>query len=303
MRETNSVIVTLAEHSYFKGVAALINSLGASGFSGKIVIGYRGDLPSWLEVAEGQLPSIGIKTYAMEGPLHFTYRKAELLNYASSDPNDYPSHLFYFDPDITINCPWDFFEKWADFGVALCEDINSPLGLTDPKRLQWKEFSESRGFTWRNELTEYANGGFIGLTKSTFGFISDWQKIIDLVLETVPESRNLIYPEPNYIFNVPDQDALNIALACTVHKLSITGKRNMDFEPGGTVMSHAIGSPKPWQKSFIRSSLNGHPPTTADKLYYKYASGPVSPYSPMTLTLKRMSLATASLIGRFMRRN
>ena len=43
-----SVVCTVAEGSYFNGVAALTNSLVHAGFRGSVVVGYRGSKPTWL---------------------------------------------------------------------------------------------------------------------------------------------------------------------------------------------------------------------------------------------------------------
>src|SRR5690606_14350406 len=70
------------------------------------------------------------------------------------------SSFFYFDPDIILNAPWDFFEKWVDAGVALCEDVNSPLQKFHPRRIAWYNEYKKNGIelTFKNSI--YANGGF-----------------------------------------------------------------------------------------------------------------------------------------------
>src|ERR1700732_1648164 len=52
-----SVVCTLAEGSYFNGVAALTNSLVHAGFEGSVVVGYRGSKPTWLAQFEKDHPS------------------------------------------------------------------------------------------------------------------------------------------------------------------------------------------------------------------------------------------------------
>ena len=54
--------------------------------------------------------------------------------------------LFYFDPDIIVKCDWKFLEQWAETGIALCEDINSPMSSTHPIRAMWDGFYRPHGF-------------------------------------------------------------------------------------------------------------------------------------------------------------
>ena len=44
----NSLVCTLYEGDYEVGVGALINSLVNNNFTGKIVVGHKGNLPTWL---------------------------------------------------------------------------------------------------------------------------------------------------------------------------------------------------------------------------------------------------------------
>jgi hypothetical protein len=46
---TRQLVCTLAEHHYFYGVAALVNSLVRAGFEGAVAVGFRGERPDWLE--------------------------------------------------------------------------------------------------------------------------------------------------------------------------------------------------------------------------------------------------------------
>ena len=47
----NSIVCTIFEKHYHYGLAAFINSLHRSGFSGNVYAGYKGTLPKWCSAA------------------------------------------------------------------------------------------------------------------------------------------------------------------------------------------------------------------------------------------------------------
>ena len=44
-----------------------------------------------------------------------------------SGPASDAEAIYYLDPDIVVTAPWSTFDNWTGCGVALCEDVNSPL--------------------------------------------------------------------------------------------------------------------------------------------------------------------------------
>lgn len=78
----------------------------------------------------------------------------------------------------------------------------------------------------------------------------------------------------------------------------------MDFQNGGGgyIMSHAIGSSKPWNKQFVRMILlRAVAPGRADKEFFQHVGFPIRLYPFVVLLLKRFLLLTARFLGRFMR--
>jgi len=304
------VVVTLFEGDYHLGAAALINSLSAAGFCGSVVCGYRGPLPPWAGVA-ATLPAINVNFVPLDTAMHLTNYKAEFLLRVWRDLHPQSTHLFYFDPDITIKARWSFFEEWADYGVALVEDVNSPLPESHPRRGAWRRCLAQRDRCVSRETPLYVNGGFIGLASAQVKFLYHWREAMALVGEEIgglersmftPDPDRPEHQSPDYPFSKTDQDALNIAVMTSTQPVSIMGGEGMDFRPGGWTMAHALGAEKPWRKQLLRAALAGRGPTSADKRFWTHAAAPLPAFPPSVLAMRRSSLALAALLGRFYRR-
>ncbi|BAY60607.1 hypothetical protein NIES22_06660 [Calothrix brevissima NIES-22] len=319
-----TAICTLFEGNYHYGVGALTNSLYHHGFRGIIWVGYRGELPPWAQpinkyenyqeyiVADG----CAIRFIKLETDYHLTNYKPNFMLSLWQEFCPDAEALFYFDPDIVIKCRWSYFEEWVSYGVALCEDINSPIPHSHPLRMAWRRFYEPHGFNFNLNTDTYVNGGFIGLTKREQDFLDNWLKIQEIMapkirglqnanpgLQKANQSRNInsTFEEVgrHFLFDKTDQDALNIALISTSCPVSLIGKEGMDIIPGGFTMSHALGSIKPWRKQMFLSSLQGKRLTLADKQYWGYTQSPIKLYSNNDFFWKKLDLMCAKIIGRF----
>ncbi|MBC7365268.1 MAG: hypothetical protein H7343_00430 [Undibacterium sp.] len=304
------VVVTLFEGDYHLGAAALINSLCAAGFAGTVVCGHRGPVPPWAGAA-GRLGPVGVQFIALTTTAHLTNYKPEFLLRVWNELHPAAVQLFYFDPDIVIRAPWSFFEEWAGYGVALVEDVNSPLPESHPRRAAWRRRLGPGRKLVRRETSFYVNGGFIGLAREERGFLHEWREAMALVgaeiggLERSMFSFGARQPDmasPAYPFSKTDQDALNIAVMTASQSVSIMGAEGMDFRPGGWTMSHALGPEKPWRKAYIRSAIAGRAPSPADRGFWKHASAPLPIFPPHVTAGRRATLALAGLVGRFYRR-
>jgi len=307
---TQSVVVTLFEGDYHLGAAALINSLVAAGFAGVVVCGHRGPRPPWAAQAE-KLGPVSVHFVAVETGVHFTNYKPDFLLQVWHHLEPQATRLYYFDPDITVRVRWSFFEEWADYGVALVEDVNSPLSETHPRRGAWRRCLEARKKEVQRETPLYVNGGFIGLSRTDEPFLHEWKGAMELVGQEIGGLAGSMFsfdttrPEfasPAYPFNKTDQDALNIAVMTTRQRISVMGPEGMDFRPGGWTMSHALGAEKPWRKHFIRAALAGRPPSRADREFWAYASSPIGIFSSGAGRWRMVTLRLASFLGRFYRR-
>jgi hypothetical protein len=313
-----SAICTLFEGHYHYGVAALTNSLYHHGFRGEVFVGYRGTLTSWASAAKDN-PSIkwpGTRTLDVADglQLHFlplntnfhftTYKPYFMLSLLEGIAKDVDG-LMYFDPDIVIKCRWSFFERWITYGVGLVQEIvNHDMPPTHPTRFMWNEIIEQSGRKVVRNLYSYINAGFCGVSSKHIEFIETWRDIIDVAIEkhNFDPATFIIYDRASIFCG--DQDGLNIAAMCCRSPISEVGPQEMDFLHGGFLMSHANSAllKKPWKKSYILLALNGINPSLQDKAFWLHTSKPISLYSPFKMRTKKISLALASLLGRFYKR-
>ena len=306
----STVVTTLFEGDYHLGAAALINSLSASGYRGQVICGHRGPSPFWAATAK-DLGPIQVQFIELSTETHLTNFKPEFLLRVWSERPAGVNKIFYFDPDITVRAPWSFFEEWSGYGVALVEDVNSPLPESHPRRAAWRSCLRRRPKPVRRELSIYVNGGFVGIDQSHMGFLHEWIEAMSLVSKEIGGLEHSMFSfgdgkaertSPTYPYSKTDQDALNIAVMTASQPVSIMGAEAMDFKPGGWTMAHALGPDKPWRKQILRSAFRARPPTSADREYWVHAATPIPAFSAATVAWRRMSLQLASALGRFYRR-
>lgn len=317
-----SVVCTLFENHYHHGVAALINSLFTNGYRGEIYAGYRGELPFWalganensslvwtggrtLEVSE----CLRVHFLPLNTDYHLTNFKPDFMLMIWERIAQDAKQLFYFDPDIVLLTPWSFFTNWATCGVALCEDVNSPLAEFHPRRVAWRRYFTNKGIELRFRNSIYVNGGFIGVEDKAF--LSLWQKIQEaMAIQIGGLSRSSLTGKPMMIadqdalapFSKTDQDALNAAVEAWPGAVSFMGKEAMAFEPGTILMPHALGQPKPWQWSYLKQVIQGKPPRLVDRAYWDSANVVIRSQPGFRVSLKKATLTIAAFIGRFYQR-
>ncbi len=319
----NAAICTLFEGHYHYGVATLSNSLYNQGFRGTVYVGYRGELPSW--TAKGKKEAIGkwneaIVVNPIEGlqlvflPLTTTY---SLTNYKPDfmlDLWDGPAKnadaLFYFDPDIVIEDSWICFEQWVNCGVALCEDVNSPFQEFHPRRVGWRNYFENFELSLEFKNQIYVNGGFVGLLKKDMEFLQSWKQVQEYMGDAIGGLEKSIFSNQGYhstiskmegftIFDKSDQDALNATIEVYNGTISYIGKEGMGFISGKPIMSHALGSPKPWKTNHLLRSLQGRIPRNEDVAYWKNTLNPILAHSKLEIAKNQISIKVCKLVGRF----
>jgi hypothetical protein len=320
-----SAICTLFESHYHYGVVALVNSLYKNGFKGDVYAGYRGNLPDWARVdKQSEFEDVKIETFfvnedirihfiALKTNYHLTNYKPDFMNWLLDGPAKGTENIFYFDPDIVINYKWAFFEEWTGYGIAVCEDVNSPLPINHPRRMSWCKYFNSFGIPLKFNQIAYANGGFIGLNNKDRCFILSWITAQEKIAPIIGGLDRSAFPGTGYLseenlgnyapFNRTDQDALNVTIGMWNGVVSFVGKEGMAITSGAELMFHALGSPKPWKKSFIKSMLIGYPPSRTDKAFWQSVGAPIKCYSEWQIKFSLLSIKICSFIGRFYGRN
>ncbi len=319
-----SSICTLFEGHYHYGVAGLANSLYNQGYKGSLYTGYRGELPDWSNNAKDN-PDLnwkGAKTLnvsenffihflPLQTDYHFTNYKPDFMLDLLNGPCRHVDAMFYFDPDIVVTAGWNSFEAWVDCGVALCEDVNSPLAENHPRRVAWRNYFVTKGYSLKFKDGIYSNGGFIGVKATNSGFLELWKNIqIEMAPRVGGLNRSALSGKkipreergPFSPFSKTDQDALNATVEAWEGKVSLLGKEAMGFSSGLSLMPHALGQPKPWKWLPLKQSLNGTPPRLVDREYWKVMKGPIGAHSPSLVKRRLMFINLGAFIGRFYRR-
>jgi hypothetical protein len=305
--QTQSTICTVFEGHYHKGVAGLANSLCVNGFEGIIWAGYKGNLPPWATI-KSNINGVEQMTVTETLSIYFVKLAADtFLPYCKPDfmldilENKMPEveRLFFFDCDIIVKCRFSYFEEWADFGIALCEDVNSPMPTTHPLRGQWKKYFEKYGIEIKSKDSHYINGGFVGLRKEAKNFLKTWKMVQNLMMEEIKVVTNINFKDRTNPFNCTDQDALNIAKDLTSETLSIADANAMDLRNYGYIMSHAVGQQKPWQKNWLKFIVrHGQRPTMTDRLFMQHTKTPLSIFTPQQRWARLFNMKLAIVLAR-----
>ncbi len=308
--ENRAVVCCLYDGDYHFGLGALVNSLYRNGFRGTVWAGFRGNLPSWARPLNAD-KNFHEFTVAPECQIRFveysidrnfaTAKSAFLLNvFQNLDPS--ADAVFFFDVDVVLKCRWTFMEDWVRQGIALCLDLSYPyMPATHPHRKAWRELAERKGYACR-DVHGYVNSGFVGVHRGFMSFVRTWEEFVAELPACGISLDTWQGEDRSHPFCATDQDMLNVTAMATDVPLSIAGPDAMDFVPGGYIMSHAVLNPKPWRRNYIVHAVRVTPPATADKMYWRYADGPIRMYSPLKVAWKRAEVRLAALIGRFYRR-
>ena len=312
-------ICTLFEANYHHGVAALCNSLYRNGYRGTVFAGFRGDLPHWASTAKPVLPmdsdnkivkvfnaAEGLDIYFIELKIssHLAHHKPGfMLELMEGLAKDFDG-IVYFDPDIVVKCNWIFLDRWVQNGVAIVQEINGNImPVNHPTRFLWAEVIKVAGDKITNQVQYYYNCGFCGVTKNNGDFLKLWGKFISVAINKFDQNPFVLanHDKSSFFWSI-DQDTFNMTVMCTGCTVCDMGPEAMDFIHGGFTMSHAVGGPKPWAKSFLISALKGMPPSSPEKAFWNNVGLPISTLGVSLVNYKNISIKIASFVGRFYRK-
>ncbi len=299
------IIICLFDKEYHYGIAALANSLAASNFNGLVNVGYRGTLPFWVK----QLKSIGEHYYLttdiiihfrlLDTEMHLGYYKPFFIK-ETIDTHTTTDKFYFFDADIVIKAPWSLFSNWLDKGVCICLDSNFHfLHHNHPWRKDWRKLAEVDE-KLLNNTHHYFNSGFLGIERHSIDLIKRWILFTEKYRETGGDVNQ--FEKAPYSSFKGDQDLLNAAITTSADiEISIMGKEGMGFTYPATIMEHAVGDFKPWNKNFLTQLIKvGRKPNMADHAYFSFCNYPICIFPRHSYRLKKLKLLTASILGRFL---
>lgn len=317
----SSVICTLFEGHYHYGVAVLVNSLYNNGYRGTIYAGYKGALPKWannlktvpflngsaslMQVADGlQIIFVPLTT-----DYHLTNYKPDFMIEVWTHHSEPASGIFYFDPDIVLVQEWKHLEDWIACGVAVAEDVNSPLQKFHPRRCAWRKYFDSHGLHLQFKNPIYVNGGFLGVSIDNIDFLHLWKKIQETMALKIGGLNRSSFIKSDQLpanvsgdfapFGKTDQDALNACIEAYPKLISYGGKEVMGFKNGLLIIPHALGHTKPWMISPFIEMLKGKKPRMVDKAFWNNSNSPISAYTQWNIKRKLVGIKFSSFLCRF----
>jgi hypothetical protein len=304
----SEAIFTLYERDYHYGVAALINSALASGFTGRFVVGFRDKLPPWTALLQKQGDSTfsisgrQITFYREDPPRHLGYHKPFA---ALSILEKFPEieTLYYADPDITLLAPWEFFIRWASPGLGVVQDVNfREMDSGHPWRREWEKLIGEAGHAAAEPIgKKYPNGGYFSVTRAQAVFLEIWRDLT-LAFERRSGDTNRYRMSARCEAVVSDQDLLAATLLAWQGPVSFLGPEAMGFTGYFFILSHAVESPKPWAKGFLREALRGFAPSRPAKEYLKFSNLFIRTSSRARELMQQCDYRAGQLVSRFYRR-
>lgn len=292
-----TAICTMTDRTFEPGCAALLNSLYQNGYRGKVIVGKLGSghrLPRLLESTI--FPGLDVQFLALADQPNVNYHKPGLLLHCFQDPS--VSTAFFFDSDIVCTTDWRYYEDWVLGGLAVCSDINNlwmPPG--HPMRAYWRRLLLELGYSAR-DITGYANGGFLGLSRDYLPFVHLWSDLINWLTSSPKAGWDSWTLHAG--FKKYDQDLLNVALMAVNYPVSFVGPEGMSFAGSVGYMVHPIGSKKPWHKGYLQALLRkGFRLPISARQYWKYANHPIKAVSTTEKTMAKLEMDLTVMISRF----
>jgi hypothetical protein len=302
------VVCTVAEGTYFSGVAALANSLVSAGFKGSIIVGYRGDRPTWLERQKRDstldaylvTPEVRLQLVEIPGPWHLANHKAHFIKQIFHEIVPDADLVYFFDTDIVITHAWSTFAEWARNGVVVALDIaDTYMSPHHVYRRAWQALAGKIDRKCR-DFTGYVNSGCVGIDRQFAELPEVWALLMEALAREGADMNKMKNWAGRREFARMDQDVLNATIMATETPIALLGAETMGWFPAtGEIMPHAMMHTKPWVRNYILEALHGFPPDRIHRSYWQFVEGPLRPFSEWDLKRKKIALMIARLIGLF----
>ena len=306
------VVCTVAEGSYFCGVAALANSLVRAGFTGSILVGYRGNQPTWLKEVEKDptsdvylvTPEVRLQLIELPGLWRLSNRKPHFMKQIFHEIAPDSDLVYFFDTDIVITGDWRNFVEWARDGVVVALDMaDTYMSPYHVYRRAWRALAAKTNRQCR-DFTGYVNSGCVGVNRKFLGFVEVWASLMDELERQNVDMTQIKNWSGRHEFARMDQDILNATIMATDTPIALFGAEAMGWFPGtGEVMPHAMLHKKPWMRNYIFDALRGFPPDRAHRAYWRFVEGPLRPFGEWELKCRKAALTLANAFGHFYTRS
>jgi hypothetical protein len=302
------VVCTLAEGSYFYGLAALANSLVRAGFKGSILVGYRGNRPAWLEglkkdsTVDAYLVTseVCLQLIEIPGTWHLANHKGRLIKQIFHEIVPSADLVYFFDTDIVITHAWSTLAGWARDGVVVALDMaDTYMPPHHVYRRAWKALAAKINRKCR-DFTGYVNSGCVGINRQFAEFAEVWTLLMEELEREGADMNKMKNWTGRLEFARMDQDVLNATIMATDTPIALLSAEAMGWFPGtGEIMPHAMVWKKPWVRNYIFDALRGFPPDRIYRTYWQFVEGPIRPFGEWDLKRKKTALKIARLIGFF----
>lgn len=292
------VAFTLCEPAYLVGAAALFNSLIAAGFRGTFIVGIKGEAAGWLSSPPRNLPAgVNIRVVAAPADRHLTHGKALFARRILDELEPTCTGIAYFDPDVVVKATWAAIVSRLTSACCVCADENAPpwVGHLD----EWARFATAQtGLTTAMDGA-CCNGGFVGVMRAHRAVLDLWEKLILACIAAGFDPRSFVWNgERSLPFFFVDQDMLNLAIRLAGVPVWIGGPETMDFTPGGHWLSHAISTPKPWDRWYLPRVLAGRTVRRCDIAFWQHVAAPIPAVPSASRWLHQLDLALARKLSR-----
>ncbi|HEY5892756.1 MAG TPA: hypothetical protein VIT91_05940 [Chthoniobacterales bacterium] len=294
----NVVAFTLCEPHYYAGAAALLNSLIVRGFRGTFIVGIKGEPAGWLTNLPTGLPAgVFVRVVSTPNDRHLANNKALFALHIFDELEPACKGVAYFDPDIVVKATWREIVERIVSACSVCADENTTSWAENAD--EWSLFAFECTGQSPSMNGPSCNSGFIGVAREHRAVLSLWEELLLACFKRGFDPKSFVWHGQRSLpFYFVDQDTLNLTIRLTDVPVWIGGPETMDFEPGGNWISHAICTPKPWDRWYLPRALAGRKVRRCDIAFWQHVTAPIPAMPRISRWCHRIDLACARLLDR-----